>query len=527
MTFPAEFPFCFADIDCATLIPHESDSSITPYVAVQLTRSGSPTYNYSLADRIFSIDIHQDPFSDNATLILFNDDQALTDIDFRAYKATFYFGITYEGSNYYATLAPQWVIDQALTSEPGGLFCELNMIGIISWLFRDKASEEYKGSGNSKNILTAILNASLSPFDHCTNWNPVWHGDAGVHSINIYAPSDAFKIPVNSSRLNAVRQLLNFDISFMRPENDGKLHLRRPVTSGTDYEWEFSLDSHVFYVKRQNKSVVIPNYILCQCETETTTYSGYAQDDDSVDTYGEVRAFVNVSGIESNGQATAISQGVLNNIIQNQYKGDMKIPPVFYLQLLEYIKVTDDREGSELIGNVGFIDWHWSEGEFWQRVGIGGWANIRKIIADFWRDYQPKEEKLYFPYWFTATLPGTKLKSGEYICFQIVLVPKSRTLFIGSYGIHSSTPGAGQLRILEWDTDYGNWVDLVSMGSPISVPGESSGVYYNGQAIDAYDSYDTGGTPIAFVVENETEGDIEQLSAHVSYDCQYLPGGLP
>jgi len=344
--FPYTFPFYWDNIQ-TDLLSHEADKSYTPYIHIQLTKTGYTTYNYYTSGRVLEVSVHQDPFSDNATVVLRNNDQHFKNIDLRDYKMVINWGLTISGSNYTVPIAPQWVVTQTFHSEEGVLTCELYSKGILSTLADEHASGEYTGGGNAKSIVDEILNATLSPYSHCATWDVIWHGDTGLDGINIYAPSDAFIVDLNTDRLTAARQLIDFGISFMRPEADGKIHMRIPKTSGTDYDHTFALDGHVFFWNNRHDKVLIPNRVSVRCEMtdqwgDDRVYTGEASEDNS---YKDITFFQRAYDLQSNDEATAIAQSILNNIKQNEDYGEAEVPISFYTQICDYIKITDVREG--------------------------------------------------------------------------------------------------------------------------------------------------------------------------------------
>lgn len=513
--FPYVFPFLFDGIE-TNLLDHQSDPSLTPYLQFDFTKTGETPYTFYATDRILSLDCHQDPFREDAAIILTNADKYLTDpaIDLKDYTVSIKLGLTVGGTNVYRTLAPQKVTSQSFDSEPGILTCILGCEGIISSLKHDYASRGYFSGGNAKTLVDQILKAELPPFSHCTPYEVVWHGDTGLDSINLYSPSDAFTIDLNTTRLDAIRQLLDLGISFMRPEEDGKIHMRIPKTSGTDYDHEFSLDSHVFFFKTRNKKVLIPNSVTVNCTTtdewgDEHIYTGTAQDTESIDAYKEVKYFHRAYGLSSHDEALAIAEGILDNIRQNEVYGETEVPVCFYLNVCDYVKITDVREDSETTGNVGYIDWHYSAGKYRQTIGVGGWLNRRKMM-NFTQDYIPKPFVLEMPFWIQATLPATKLAAGQWINFQTVLVPNYRRMYINGYSI----VGGGVLYILVWSEDSGEWeiIDYLEADE-----------YYAGGPIPTWDAY--GETAIAFVVMAEDA--VEKVTASVSYNCAYFGGNLP
>lgn len=514
--FPYVFPFLFDNVS-SELLDHDSDSSVKPYIHIEFTKAGETTYDYYTTDRILKVDIHQDPFREDGTVILANHDQHFLAIDLLDYKATISFGLNIEGTNHTNDIAPYWVVAQTFRSEQGVLTCKLYLKGIISTLRDDRSSGEYTGSGSAKSIANSILTAGLTCYSHCTAWEVIWHGDTGLDSINIYAPSDAFSILLNTDRLDAARQLIDLGTSFMRPEADGKIHMRIPKTTGTDYDHEFSLDGHVFFWHVKHKKALIPNSVSVRCETtdvngDAVTYTGTAQDSESVEAYEAVWYYQRAYDIQSDAEAADIAEGVLANIKQNEALGKVEVPISFYAQVCDYIKITDKREGTETVANIGSIDWRYEAGKYRQILGVGGWWNRRRAMGFMQRYIADEPIHREFPFWITITLPATKLEAGKWINMLAFVIPHYRTLFVKHYSIQ----GGGKLHFASWEET--SWVVWDTM---------TADSYYLGSPIDMYDSYDVGGTPACFIVENDTGSTIEGITASVAFDCQYLGGSQP
>lgn len=568
--WPCLFPIMWGE---TSLLAHESDHSYDPYIHIQFTKTGETTYNVYNSDYLLQGDIHQDPFRDNGTIILENQDQHFKDIDLQDYKATIKLGLTISGINYTRTLAPFWVKTQDFISQQGTLACQLGLDGILSKLKYDHASTSVLDIGTTaKNLVDKILKATVSSYSHCTAWEVIWHGDSGLDSITLYLPSSAFGIYLGTTRADAVRQLLDFGTSFMRPEDDGKIHMRIPKTSGTDYDHEFALDGHVFFYNNRISRVLIPNSVKVTCETEIGgteyTFTGTAQDTTSIEAYKEVMYPYRAYDLDSDAEALAIATGILANIRQNASYGQAEVPIAFYLNVLDYIKVTDIRENTTTVGNVGSIDWHFDQKKYRQTIGIGGYWNRRK--TGFTQDYIEKPLKREFSVWSSATLPATKLANGQMIAMCNFTIPHYRRLFVRNYTITdsgvpvvskgkwktatdyevddhvengygldtngaaytctsahtsgaSTEPGVGA----DWATKWTVYTSPTCLHFA-TIAGVVIQTHYisNDSLNEVYDSYGVSGTPFTFSVEANGAA-ADKVMAQVDFCWQYLGGSLP
>jgi hypothetical protein len=542
MPFPYSFPFYFDPIPTAGLLTHQSDASRSPYIKVDLTKTGSDPYSI-LIDPLYQIDVHLDPYKDTGEFYVNNYDQAWTSIDLNGYSVVYNFGLTVSGTSTSIALPPQKIVEQGFASLEGKAVCLLKSKGKISLLRDDHASIEYWGGGTAKEIVDQILKATLTPFTHCEAYDVVWHGDTGLDGINVFSPSDSFYIGVNTTRFDAVHTLLNMSSSVMRVESDNKIHIRVPITSGTTVAREFSLDSHVYFWLQKNQGLVVPNAVKVTGQNDNAEiiwdsqtglpyvivgpleYTGTATEAADFALW-PVYHYVTASGLQSNEEAVNMAEGVLASFKQSQPMGAVEVPVNFYANLHDYIKVTDARAGNKVFyGNIGAIDWHFSPGKYNQVYSFGGYLN--KNRSPFTQQFIPKTERIKIDYWHTVTLPKTKLLSGESFIFHTLVIPHYRRFFIGPYMVNTNGLGV--------PTAGNGWTGgklLVCTEDMIALPLFPIVFADNFNIKDfgishVYDSYDVGGTVIHFVVYNDSASTIEGISAMVGYDCMNLIGDLP
>jgi hypothetical protein len=154
-----------------------------------------------------------------------------------------------------------------------------------------------------------------------------------------------------------------------------------PTTSGTTYDYEYSLKSgHPFFAKTYKETLVIPNCIVVKSNpSDETQYSA---------TYTEasyslmpVTQFEYCS-LESNEQAAAIAAALIYKYAIQADGGAAQVPVNCGAEVLDYVKVTDEREEDSLVGNLGTIHRHYNFELPYLRMtfSFGGWLTHRDLV---------------------------------------------------------------------------------------------------------------------------------------------------
>jgi len=363
-----------------------AQSSVEPLVRVVLTH-GATTYTYDRTG-ILSADELQEPYSHTAELVLDNADGEFTSKDLRGYQAVIGWGaVTFAGFEY-CDSPPLRVVRQELVSEQGKLTCRLVCIGIPDQLAEDRASGAYVPDTSDSTVLqsliSSILAGTLSCYSHCSALSCQW--DATDSLATTYKPKDGFRVYTNGSRLAALRRLLDFTNCVMRVEDDGKLHLFVPTTSGTSYDHEFSLaaGSHAFFQKAGRRTLVIPNRVEVHSpEDAAVSVSGSATDATSYALLPKVQ--YQVAAVGSTTEANNVAAAILSKYQLQTPVAKLTVPLTPAVRPLDYVKVTDARMRDSATGNVGLVRHRWAAGGYgkrytWQTdIELGGWASVRSL----------------------------------------------------------------------------------------------------------------------------------------------------
>lgn len=394
----------------AEVIAEQKKASRKPYFRVHLTKSEATTYTYASNDspnRVMKITQKQDVYSEETIIVLNNYDQALNDIDFKGYKMELGWGFIIDGTPDYIDQPDTYVIDKVSDSLRGKLTVTLICYGIMSLLEEDHASVEWNAgdSDDMKDLIEDLLDATLSPFSHCHAWTSDWTGVTPASDVNLFNPAENFKVFLNSTRLSMLRYLLEHTYVYARPAADGTIDMIKPTTSGEVYDYEYKLTAageHRFLSKVDREKLTIPNYVVVyggeyDYDSLDYTYSGNAQDTDSINDFEEVRYYEAFSSIESNAECSSVAAAILSDIQLNKRAITAMVPMNCTAKLMDYIKITDDRDGTTATGNIGKIVRTWQSGIFQMEVGFGGWLTGRKIADFVSKTYRPPKETTFTP----------------------------------------------------------------------------------------------------------------------------------
>ncbi len=205
--------------------------------------------------------------------------------------------------------------------------------------------------------------AGIEVYDHCTELELVFDSEDSL--IDSYTPKDSFYISKNEDKLSVIIRLLYHTGCRYRFENDGKMHIFVPVTSGTTYDAEYSLDSgHPLLAKAVRKALVSPNKVIINTpEGAPVAYSGEATTSDyaSLPDNQKKTEFYTMNLI-SDAQGNAIAAARISRMEMAAQQGSATVPINCGAELYDYVKCTDSREGNTKIGNIGNLEVTYNSG---------------------------------------------------------------------------------------------------------------------------------------------------------------------
>jgi len=365
-----------------SLLKAQKQAFVNNLYKIVLTK-GASTYTYE-KDRILPSAHDEEPYSHKATIVLNNSDGALDDIDLRGYKGILSYGAVASGEEYSAT-APVWVMDQQFDSDPNKLICTLELEGAFNLMADDEASANYIPDADDtktvKDLANGIVGATLAPFTLCKAYEIVW--DTGYDALaDTYKPKDGFRIYTGGNRLAALRRVLDYTANVARWEDDGKVHILKPVTTGTTYDSEYSLErgDHKFFSKAYKNTLVIPNKIYVKSYADDDPqYSGSAQIADYASLPDEVKKIRYIQAkLESNAQAEDIAEALIAKAEMWSKRGAAEVPLNVGAEVFDYVKVTDSRQGDTRTGNLGYVHRRFGKDKWLMTFGFGNWLDQLK-----------------------------------------------------------------------------------------------------------------------------------------------------
>ena len=520
--------------------------------------SGSTTYTYTKT-RILDIEETEDGPLQRLEVTLNNSDGTLTNLDLRGYEGVLSSGATTSCGDEYDACAPMVVTAQRFNSDPKRLECTLYLVGSANLMQMDQASELYEpdtdNTDSVKDIIDAIAGATLTCFDHCTAYTTVW--EVGYDALaDTYQPKDAFRVYVGNNRLSRINQLLDYTKNVAVFKADGKLHIFQPTTSGSSYDYQYSLEDldipHPFFAKALRNTLVIPNYVKVESRTgDDPSYSGTATDATSNALLAKNQ--YKQTYLASNAQATSIAEAILAKAQMWCEAGSASVPMNVGAEVYDYVKVTDEREDDYRIGNIGKLVRHFNlrKNEWRMTFTFGNWQNVRKVLeslnitADDLENYFSRlyvkdlyAENIYLddiidgPDTYQRVLSVALNASGMVLLDQVVE---------GTYGrVKSTSLSAGHLVLLDQvvegtygltlATDISAGHILLSKTVKDGKWHEESGVVidatygialYGGQGINAFRTFATqadyqAGTPVQVYIG--TDGKLYAGGGKVSLD---------
>jgi hypothetical protein len=358
----------------STLLAAQQAVTKNPLYRIVLTK-GATTYTYE-KDRILPSKHDEEMYSQKGEVVLDNADGELNDLDLKGYDAVISYGF---GSEYSAAAALS-AIDQQFDSTPDKLNCTLFLEGIPNLMAQDEASENYipddEDTKTVKDLVNAIAGATLDCFDHCKAYQVVW--DVGYDTLaDTYKSKDGFRVYTGGSRLAALRRVLDFTANVPRFRADGKIHILKPVTTGTAYDSEYSLakGSHTFFHKAYKNSLVFPNRIVITSRPDDDPqYSGSAQIDGYSSLPDSVKKTKYIQArLESNAQAEDIAEALIAKAEMGCSRGHAEVPLNCGAEVFDYVKVTDSRQGDTRTGNLGYVHRRFGQDKWTMTFGFGNW----------------------------------------------------------------------------------------------------------------------------------------------------------
>lgn len=217
-----------------------------------------------------------------------------------------------------------------------------SVLGPVEFTDLDLASKVY------------YADAGIGVFSHCEAYVVVYDSEDSL--IDTYCPADSFKIKEGTSRLDAINTLLAYTTCAKRVGEDGKIHVRVPVTTGTTYDSQYSLASgHTFFSKSVREALVLPNKITVHSfPNDDNQYTGSSTSAVSFALL-PVEDFIKARLTSSDPQAIDLAEARIAQLERNAQRGSARVPMNLGSEIIDYILVTDERQSDTRTGNIGFL----------------------------------------------------------------------------------------------------------------------------------------------------------------------------
>jgi len=324
--------------------------------------------------RVIDINHTEEPNHQGATVVLNNGDNALTDEDYKGVDAVISYGY---GAEYSATI-PLKVISHRLTSTRTGrgLLCFLELEGLSDIRDKEGATVATTYDRLDTNTVQDLIDFIAGGASGCYSTHSAFtvNYDGNDTLIDVFKPKDSFRINLNDTRQDKIRELLEYTQSVGMWKANGEYYIFVPTTTGETYAYQYSLasGSHNFYSKSYQKRLVLPNYFIVSThpEHEGTAYSGYAVDTTSY----ELLPFKKTKylRLDDDDQGEDIAKALLARAKINSSQGSGIVPMNVGAEVYDYVEVTDSREGgSSRTGNIGYINRHCAPGVFEMSFSFG------------------------------------------------------------------------------------------------------------------------------------------------------------
>lgn len=322
--------------------------------------------------RILDINHTEQPNHQGATVILDNSDNVLTGLDYKGVQGI----ISYGYDDEYSATIPLKVISQRLNSWQGGLVCSLQLEGLSDIRDREGATVATTYDRLDTNTVKDLIDFIAGGAEGCYETHSAFtvNYDGNDTLIDVFKPKDSFRINLNDTRQDKIKELLEYTQSVGLWKANGEYYIFVPTTTGEVYDYQYSLasDAHNFFSKSYEKRLVLPNYFIVSThpEHEGTAYSGYASDDTSY----ALLPFKTTKylRLDDNDQGEDIAKALLARAKINASRGSGIVPMNVGAEVYDYVEVTDSREGgSSRTGNIGQINRHCASGIFEMSFSFG------------------------------------------------------------------------------------------------------------------------------------------------------------
>lgn len=318
-----------------------------------------------------------------------------------------------EGTAEYSPTPPLRVYNQRYYSEPGINYLELECVD--KWQVLDNLPVTGIETGGSIGLppywfATMTIAEIFDELLANTGISVVVVSSDGYFDNALFKPY--YRCPYATTPIATVLiDLISQTLNSLRFNEDGDLEVVRIDVQPEEYDYIYSLldaGYHRFFTNNMETKEVVPNRVVF-CESLPTTesypaFTGYADDDEAIARWNSggfngvfTRLYVNPT-IASESDAELQADNMLTRIQLNVASDVIEVPMNIGQELLDWIQVQDERQGSEEDGLVGQLQRVFFSGHYRMTIQMGGiTVGLSTEVTNQWYDKNNAQQNIEEP----------------------------------------------------------------------------------------------------------------------------------
>ena len=248
----------------STLLAAQKGSGATPYIRLVFTDPDSNETDYS--SRLLQLEHREEPYHEEATLILRNDDLAISDLTGQWVEIGY--GHTTGSGNEYSSTARLWVKSYLPISLEGKLIVILHLEGMWTILSEQLlliGDPPLYSSEYSTNTIYEIIGAIFTELSEVTG-APTFTldalGDQDDGIINDFNPKMGINDAIYEDMNTIIQTLMAMTKCYLRPEASLQFKVVYPQTIDSNNEEYYSYQAHYFLEYDERVNLLVPNHIV-------------------------------------------------------------------------------------------------------------------------------------------------------------------------------------------------------------------------------------------------------------------------
>lgn len=328
----------------------------TPYIKLLFTSKGGGTTN-DYSSRVLQLTHIEEPYHDEATIILRNDDLGVADL--LGYWTQIGYGF-YTGNNVaepdgddagneYSYSARLWVKNQTNVSMEGQLVSIIYLEGMWE-ILREQLllignppfyQDDPYTTSTVYSILESIIETHLSSFTGLTFLLSAL-GAQDDDIINDYQPQFEFNTPDYENLNDLIHALMDMTKCYLRAKANLTFEVIYPQTSDSADEEYYSDQAHYFYEYAEKTNLLIPNHIILfgnDADDWAEPIQVESEDGAQIDKYMDVTAIYQAGSITNSFDLANRVAAYLTKIKAEILAGRLIIPHDCSMELYDRPKI--------------------------------------------------------------------------------------------------------------------------------------------------------------------------------------------